>query len=108
MVSKTRGYVGNVLNGKQNVGLEFIYLVISVFPDIDLNWLLKDEYIQEEHQDIVNESKVLYSKKDTCKECLTKDKLIDRYEKLSQRQENEIHRLEAELLSLKLPKGKTG
>ena len=110
LLGKSRGYIGNILNGNQGFGLDFVLAITAVFPEIDLNWWLKDDNadVSTSYESIVSEPREKYSKKDTCKECDNKDKIINRYEKLCDSQEKTIQRLEAELLSLMGKNKKTG
>lgn len=54
--------------GKQNIGAKIIDLLMEIFPDLNLNWLLKDDdniFIGSENETsvIVNEPEPKYSKK---------------------------------------------
>ena len=114
IVTKPRQYITNILNGTKNFGLDFVIVLGYKFPDLDLNWLLKDDTGNSEYSVVetstsnVSEPKNKYENKSICKECENKDKIINRYEKLCDSQEKTIQRLEAELLSLMEKNKKTG
>ena len=43
IVTKPRQYITNILNGTKNFGLDFVIILGYKFPDLDLNWLLRDD-----------------------------------------------------------------
>lgn len=64
--------------GAQTLGIKIVYLLIDIFPNLNLNWLLKDEgdifTSEEENVMIVNDLKSEYVKtpKDVTNEDLMK------------------------------------
>jgi len=53
--------------GKQNVGVKIIDILLDIFPNLNLNWFIKDEgdifTTEEENIMVINETKAEYSKK---------------------------------------------
>jgi len=53
--------------GKQNIGVKIIDILLEVFPNLNLNWFLKDEgeifTSEEENTMVINEPNTEYSKK---------------------------------------------
>ncbi|MEZ0182621.1 hypothetical protein AB9T89_10275 [Flavobacterium oncorhynchi] len=49
-------------NGKQKAGIKIIYQLMNIFPDLNLNWLLKDDSRMFLSQNSINESEELSEK----------------------------------------------
>lgn len=49
-------------NGKQKAGIKIIYQLMNIFPDLNLNWLLKDDSRMFLSQNMVNEPEECYKK----------------------------------------------
>lgn len=105
MINKSPQHI-NTLKQRGSIGIKVILDIVEAFPDIDLNWLILGrayntkglvDHVEEEQRDSYQARASI--KKGTCLECENKDKLISRYERLCETQENTIKRLENELLS---------
>lgn len=61
--------------GKQVVGIKIIHRIIEIFPNINLNWFLKDDPNMFTHESdvlILEEPKAIYNKKVTNEDLMTK------------------------------------
>lgn len=63
------------LRGAQNLGTKIIQQLIDIFPDLNLNWLLKDEpniFISDKKEHILSEPQAKYGKPVTTKDLMRK------------------------------------
>lgn len=73
------------LRGAQKIGIKIVYDLLNIFPDLNLNWLFKDE----ENMFLVNEYEIPVHNLDTVNEIDTKyspeivDELYKRLEAMS-------------------------
>lgn len=61
--------------GSQNLGIKIIYVLMEIFPDLNLNWLLKDEenmFVSKKDLTILCEPVVKYGKMVTNSELMAK------------------------------------
>ena len=70
------------VNGKK-VSIDFLNKIIQEFPEVDLNWLLRDDHVIK---DGVNERPLQY------KTVLNNEQIIDKIEKLLQELKNQLPR----------------
>ena len=49
-------------SGTQNLGLKIIEVLMDIFPDLNLNWLLKEDVLMFKNKNIFNEPGEVYSK----------------------------------------------
>ncbi|WP_242094853.1 helix-turn-helix domain-containing protein [Aestuariivivens sediminicola] len=68
------------VNGKK-VSIDFLNKIIQEFPEVDLNWLLRDDHVIK---DGVNERPLQY------KTVLNNEQIIDKIEKLLQELKNQL------------------
>jgi transcriptional regulator with XRE-family HTH domain len=84
-------YISQITTGKASVGLKFIYHLIETFPDIDLNYLIKGESIEEVINNRGNMNKEIYAQ--LLNEMKNKDDII-------KEKDTQIKKLQELLLNL--------
>lgn len=65
----------------QNVGIKIIYRLMDIFPNLNMNWLLKDDPNMFTHESgllILSEPKEKYNKKVTNEDLMTKLEEIEK------------------------------